>query len=125
MPAKPGFAAAAGLAVLLGAALALARPLRLMLLGPEVGAALGVRVAATTGFTLSATPFTFRTAYNDAVPTIHVGFTNDASQADGAAITYKDSSRCEITGMPARIKAAAATPGPFWYVLFSAKREPR
>ena len=53
MPAKPGFAAAAGLAVLLGAALALARPLRLMLLGPEVAAALGVRVAATTGFTVA------------------------------------------------------------------------
>ncbi|NMD45910.1 MAG: iron chelate uptake ABC transporter family permease subunit [Propionibacterium sp.] len=45
--------AAAGLIVLLGAALALARPLRLMLLGPEVAAALGVRVAATTGFTVA------------------------------------------------------------------------
>jgi len=62
----------------------------------QVGA-VGGSTAAITGFTLSATPFTFRTAYNDAVPTIHVGFTNDASQADGAAITYKDSSRCEIT----------------------------
>lgn len=62
----------------------------------QIGA-VGGSSAAITGFTLSPLPFTFRTAYNDPVPTIHVGFTNNTSEADGAAITYKDSSRCEIT----------------------------
>ena len=62
----------------------------------QIGA-VGGSTAAITGFTLSPTPFTFRTAHNDAVPTIHVGFINDTSEADGSTITYKDSSRCEIT----------------------------
>lgn len=45
--------AAIGSAVLVPAALALARPLRLLLLGPEVGAALGVRVGAVTALTVA------------------------------------------------------------------------
>lgn len=45
--------AAVGLAVLLTASWALARPLRLLLLGPEVAAAVGVRVTATTAATVA------------------------------------------------------------------------
>lgn len=62
----------------------------------ELGAT-GGTTAAIAGFTLSTAPFTFRTPYNDAVPTIHVGFTSDEDEADGAAKVYKDNGRCEIT----------------------------
>lgn len=62
----------------------------------ELGAT-GGTTAGIAGFTLTTAPFTFRTQYVDPVPTIHVGFTNDPDEADGAAKVWKDNARCEIT----------------------------
>lgn len=57
----------------------------------------GASSAAITSFTLSPLPFTFRTEYGDPVPTIHVGFSSDPAESDGAAIAFKDAGNCEIT----------------------------
>ena len=58
----------------------------------EIG---GISTSIST-FTLSTDPFIYKTWFNDATPTIHVGFTSNASAAPGSTFWNVDASSCNI-----------------------------
>jgi hypothetical protein len=55
----------------------------------------GATSAQVTSFELSSDPFVFKSWFNDAVPTIHVGFTSNASAALGGTFWDNPNSACQ------------------------------